>query len=284
MFAAEIGPELRLPVAHVGDRVLVTGLLQPRGRVLLQTMEVLPSTPADDTVVGMLLSVSLAQRRLVLRSDAGRRLRVAYGPDTTFVRLGRKSSAEELKFGDRVWVGRKGGEAALRPASRIEVMGASGGRFAGTGMISAIDSDRQQLRVRFGHRGRTVLADRAAVRGSGGSGAVTTLRVGATVRVSGVERHGVIVARRVEPLPSAGVSRVLTGRVQAVDPATRVLRVADESLNSQRRRVRVPAGTRVMADGRSLDLRALRVGSRVRVEGENDARGVLVAHRVTWLP
>ena len=79
-FAAEIEPGLRVPVAHVGDRVLVTGLLQPRGRVLLQTMEVVSSVPAADAVVGMLLSVSLPQRRLVLRSDAGRRLRVAIVP------------------------------------------------------------------------------------------------------------------------------------------------------------------------------------------------------------
>ena len=39
-----------------------------------------------------------------------------------------------------------------------------------------------------------------------------------------------------------------------------------------------------MAGGQSLNLRALHVGSRVRVEGERDARGVLVARRVEMLP
>ena len=126
------------------------------------------------------------------------------------MRLGRKSSAEELKFGDRVWVGRIGGGSLWSKASRIEVMGAQWGSLCRHGGDSAIVLDRQQLRVRFGRRGRTVLADRAAVGGTGDSSRLTTLRVGATVRVSGVERHGVIVARRIEPLLSAGASKVLT--------------------------------------------------------------------------
>jgi Domain of unknown function (DUF5666) len=199
-FEADFSEQKARPSVRVGDRVLLTGLLRSQGRVLVQTIQTVSAPAGGEPLIAMLISTNLHARRLTVRTDHGRRLRVRYGPETTVVRLGRRSSAEELKFGDRLWIG----QAGLRgsgTASRIEVMAATGGRFSGVGRVTAIDTERQQLRVLFGRRARTVLIDKAAVRRGRGSSALAVLKLDASIRISGVERRGVIVARSVELAP-----------------------------------------------------------------------------------
>jgi hypothetical protein len=283
-FAAEVPEGLATPPVRVGDRVLLTGLLQPLGRVLIQTLRTVVAPAGSQAQIAMLLSVNLRERRMIVRTDGGKRVRVRYGPETTFVRLGRRSSAQELKFGDRLWIGHDEPGGPAGPASRIEVMAATGGRFSGMGRITAVDSARQQLRVEFGRRARTVLADKAVVRGGGGDGGLSMLRVGAEVRISGIERRGVIVARSVELAPGETLLRTVVGRVQSVDRAARRLRLFSPSLVPMTTRVRVPVGARVEAAGHSLTFRTLRVGDRVRVQGQDDGAGGLAAQRVERLP
>jgi hypothetical protein len=199
-FEADFSEQKARPRVHVGDRVLLTGLLRSQGRVLVQTIQAVSAPAGSQPLIAMLIAANLRAHRLTVRTDDGRRLRVRYGPETTIVRLGRRSSAEELKFGDRLWIGRVGlGGAGA--ASRIEVMAATGGRFSGVGRITAVDNERQQLRVLFGRRARTVLIDKAALPGKRSDSALELLKVDASVRVSGVERRGVIVARSVELVP-----------------------------------------------------------------------------------
>jgi hypothetical protein len=77
-------------------------------------------------------------------------------------------------------------------------MGATGKRFSGVGRITALDPARQELRVQIGNRSQAVLAAKAKVRGPGGTVPFKALRPGARVRVSGLERKGVIAAQRVD--------------------------------------------------------------------------------------
>jgi hypothetical protein len=201
-FTAEGSNSARIPQVRPGDRVLVTGELQPGGKILLDTLEPVRPSESIHSLIGTLLSLNQRRRRLVLKSDTGRRVQINYGPDTTFVRLGRRSRAGELRFGDRVWVDRAAGGSPAGAASRVEVVDARKRRFDDVGESTAVDSARQQLRVRFSTGARTILMAQSGVRGASPASRFHSLKVGLRIRVVGDERRGVIIAERVEPIRS----------------------------------------------------------------------------------
>jgi hypothetical protein len=196
-FTVDAKGQTSLRPVRVGERVLVSGELLSGGRVRLRSLTPITARADEAEAVGMLISVDLPGRGLVVRTDTGRRLRVPYGRETTFVRLGRRSKAEALRFGDRLWMERP----ANGSVTRVEVIGKEGRRFLETGRITAVDPVRDQILVRFEGRTRTVLAGRAAVRHLGKAASLEALRTGERVRVQGSERRGVIAARRIESVP-----------------------------------------------------------------------------------
>jgi hypothetical protein len=200
-FTTESQGGVRLPPLRPGDRVFLTGELQPGGRIFLDSIQPVRPLAEVHPLVGTLLSVDRRRRRLTLKSEAGRRIPIIYGSQTTFVRLGRRSRVGELRFGDRLWVDRTGAGRLAGAASRVEVVDAREGRFAEVGEITAVDSARQQLRVRFSGGARTVLCADAVVGASRSASAFGSLKVGQHIRVTGDERRGVIVAVRVKLLP-----------------------------------------------------------------------------------
>ena len=109
-------------------RVLITGELQAAGRVLLDSIQKVPPLSESRSVVGTLLSVDHRRRRLVLKNKAGRQLQVSYLPQTTFVRLGRRSQPQQLRYGDLLWVDRSAGGSSSISATRVEVVHAREGR------------------------------------------------------------------------------------------------------------------------------------------------------------
>ena len=265
-----------------GDRVLITGRLLASGRVQLHSFQTVPRAAAGRPLIGMLLSVDGSRNRLVMRTDSGRQLPVLFGADTTFVRLGRRSSATELRFGDRLWVDREAG--VTKPASRIEVMGASARRFAGDGRISAINPARRQLKRDLAARRALFRWNEPPREESLEGSSFAALRIGRRVKVIGVEREGTVVARRVEVLPSSTQPRALVGRVQAINPGAGRLRVFGKSLVPMTTRVQVPTGLKVKAAGHVIPLRGLHVGDRVRIVGREGSTGVLTAQRIERLP
>lgn len=200
-FIVERPGAVRMPRLRPGDRVLITGELQPEGKILLESIQPIRAAVEDRPLVGMLISVDRTGRRLILKSETGTRARINYRPDTTFVRLGRRSRADELRYGDRLWVSRKPDGRGAGPASRVEVVEAKEGRFTGIGEITAVDSVRQQLRVRFGAAARTVLVAQAVIAGPARAAGFRSLKIGQNIQVIGAERRGVIVAQRVQRLP-----------------------------------------------------------------------------------
>jgi hypothetical protein len=278
-FVAEVhGASASLP--RRGDRVMVTGTLKPEGRVLVRTLERVSTGASAEPLTGTVLSVSTRRHRLILRGERGERYVVGFGPETTFVRLGRRSAPQKLNFGDRVWVDR---EQRNGSATRVEVMAANGHPVTEVGEITAVDRDGEQLRVRFGPGARTVIAGRAAIRAEGREVPLTTLRVGENIRVSGVDRNGVIVARAIERLSRSRAPASLVGRIESLDLERRLLRVASRSLLPITSRVHLPEGARIMVGRRPLVLGDLRVGDRVRVTGSTGAEGVLEASRIDRL-
>jgi hypothetical protein len=288
VFTAERAEGTVLPRVHPGDRVLLAGELQPGGKILLESMQPVPTQRvpgvAGRPLVGTLLSVDRRRRRLILRSETGKRVPVSYRRETTFVRLGRRSRAEELRFGDRIWVDREGPGSSAGTTTRVEVVDANEGRFVGVGEVTAVDSPQQQLRVRLSAGSRTVLAGQAQLRGPVGLLEFRSLKVGQSVRVIGTERRGVIVAQRIETVRPATLTRTLVGRIQAVNASGRVLRVFSQTLLPMTIRVHVPGRARVEAAGRAVPLRSLRIGDRVRVQGQDGVDRSIVASRIQRLP
>ncbi len=283
-FVAEMKGRFPVLPLRAGERVTLTGALRPDNHVLLLTLDRLPGPAPRPPLTGTVLAVNRTRRRLILRGDAGERLVVRYAPQTTFVRLGHRSSPDDLNFGDRVWVDREGTGNSVATAMRVEVMAANGRPMVAVGEIVSVDAEEQQLRVRFGRAARTVIATRAVVRAAGRETPFTYLRAGERVRVSGVDRNGVVVAHVIDRLARPSPDTRLDGRIRSLDAPGRRLRIASRSLIPITTKVRVPDAARIVAHGQPLALTALRVGDRVRVIGPTDADGTLAARRIERLP
>jgi hypothetical protein len=187
-----------------------------------------------------------------------------------------------------------GRESGAPPREAIREW-AEGSRHEVSGRVSALDRDRESLRLRTGDGTVPVeLFDQTRFRTDRGAPArFRDLREGAQVRVRGEAHSGRLVADEVVLLgdrtaPPQGETRREQGSVVVLEGMVRSpLRFPERTIALRTERgnfdVAVPRDVPVLWQSRRILLPELKPGDRVQIRGHWDRDGHLIAERVTVL-